>query len=129
MKANEEKAHVEPTPAALRPRLGERVYVRELPTPPEVAEAVELCSKTKGKWGETRQEMEDRFKLEYYYGGTVVAYVYTAQGIAVVATEDMTQEEYDACKAQVTPAERSKLRAAVPPVWNEARIGFLESVE
>jgi hypothetical protein len=119
MKAGEEVVHVEPTLVALRPRPGVRVYVRDLPTPPEVAEAVELCSKSLIKGGETRQEVEDRFKLEYYYGGRVVAYVYTAQGIAVVATEDMTQEEYDAAKAQVTSTERSRLCAAVPPVWNE----------
>src|SRR5260370_14371527 len=96
--------------------------MKDLPTPPEVVEAVELCCQEKGNWGETRQEMEERFKLDYYYGGTVVAYLRTAQGLAIVATEDMTQAEYDAAKARLTPAERAKLRAAVPPVWNEALV-------
>jgi hypothetical protein len=127
MKAKEEKVGVEPTRVVLRPRPGEPIYVRELPTPPEVAEVVELYCIPRRSGVKERQEVQEQFNFDFYFSGKIAAYLRTPQGIAVVATDDMPQEEYDAAKAKLTPAERAKLIIFGVPEWNVARIGCLES--
>jgi hypothetical protein len=112
------KPTVEPLPG----RANGWIYLNELPTPPEVAEAVEASSKRRGNNAKQKQDLLERSKLEYYFAGQVVAYLRTPQGRAVVATSKMTQDEYDAAKARLTSAERSKLISYVPSPWNEARI-------
>jgi hypothetical protein len=119
------KPTVEPPPG----RANGWIYLNDLPTPPEVAEAVESSSKRRGNNAKQKQDLLERSKLEYYFAGQVVAYLRTPQGRAVVASSKMTQEEYDAAKARLSPTERANLTVDIPLPWNQALIPFYFPVE
>jgi hypothetical protein len=119
MKTNEEKVSVEPTPAALRPRLGEWVYVRDLPTPPEVAEAVaSYCTRCRYS-GRKKQKVEDQFKLAFYYGGRCIGSLQTPRGPAVVLSDHLTQEECAEVRRSLPGRERQALIYEVVPPWDD----------
>src|SRR5438552_3002210 len=47
-----------------------RVCLRDLPTPPELAEDIERLAKKRGYWRKKDQrELEEELKLQFYYGG------------------------------------------------------------
>jgi hypothetical protein len=119
MKAGEEKVHVAPTPAAMHVRPGEWVYVRELPTPPQVAEAVaSYCSRHRYS-GRRKQEVEDQFKLAFYYGGRCIGSLQTSRGPAVVLSDLLTQEECTAVRRSLPEAERQALVYEVVSPWED----------
>jgi hypothetical protein len=122
MKANEEKVRVEPTAAAIGMRPGERVYVRELPTPTEVAEAVDSYCNRYRYTGKRRQEVEDQFKLAFYYGGRCIGSLQTARGSAIVLSDFLTPEECAEVRRSLPEAERQALVYEVVSRWNDTPV-------
>jgi hypothetical protein len=97
------------------------VYVKDLPTPPEVAEAVDSYCKHYGYRGKKRLEVEEQFKLSFYYGGKYVGYLRRPEGLAIFEAVG-TPEEYAAFKASLPPQDRQRLMLYAAPVWNESSI-------
>src|SRR5262249_10566882 len=62
-----------------------RVRLRDLPAPPEVVAEAERWRKT---YGGRAQDVDDRVKLQYYYGGQTVYGVRTLEGLVVVPIPD-----------------------------------------
>jgi hypothetical protein len=108
-----------------RPSISEvkplRVVVRQLPTPPEVAERVSKRKKEMG-WLWPRkcaQQYEDALKIGYYYGGQCVAVLYTKEGPVIVAAGRRDSDEFDAQLAHLSPEERSNAARDWPRPWND----------
>ncbi len=98
-----------------------RVVVRQLPTPPEVAEIVRKRTKEMG-WGWRRkdaQQYEDALKIGYYYGGQCVAVLRTSEGPVIVAAGRRDSDEFDAQLAYLSPQERSSAYRDWPRLWND----------
>ena len=97
-----------------------RVCLRELPTPPEVAAEAERWVKQYGRSGKNgRRDAEDRFKLQYYYGGQEVYTVRTAGGLVVIPIPEQYQSTPDLRYRLLTAAERTTACLEVPPPWND----------
>ncbi len=118
-----------PAPASSEPPQGPsmaevqplRVVVRQLPTPPEVAEIVRKRTKEMG-WGWRRkdaQQYEDALKIGYYYGGQCVAVLRTSEGPVIVAAGRRDSDEFDAQLAYLSPQERSSAYRDWPRLWND----------
>ena len=106
----------------VEPPLGKEngwVYLADLPTPPEVAEVMDAACKGQRFSEQERQELLERSKFEYYFAGKVVSFLETPRGLAIVASDDMPQTDYDAAKARLSPSDRAKLVATIPPYFNE----------
>jgi len=67
----------------------QRVRLRDLPTPSEVRAEAERCFQKYG-WGgkKNRRELEERLKLQFYYGGEAVYVLRTPEGPVVIPIEE-----------------------------------------
>ncbi len=105
-----------PLPAEGQPM---RVKLRELPTPPEVAEEVK---KNCRGWFWRRKdvrEVEEELKLQYYFGGHAVSYFGTKEGLVIVAAGVRDSDAYDQLLSFLTPEERSRTVLDFPCRWHE----------
>ena len=85
-----------------------RQRIRDLPTPPEVAEAAKAYCKRLGFWGKkARLEMEEQMKLQHYYAGKWIKCMWTDEGpVVVAAAEDLSDPLFDEQLSFLTPEER-----------------------
>lgn len=96
------------------------VKLRELPTPPEIAEEVRKRCMQLGIWGRKNvQRVEDELKLQYYFGGKYVAYFRSDQGPVIVAAGRSDSEEVGRQLDALSREERQKLIHCFPTVWND----------
>jgi hypothetical protein len=97
-----------------------RVVLRKLPTPPEVAQAVQRRCRQLGFWRRKYvQEVEDELKFQYYYGGQYVAYLQTEEGPVVVAAGRLESETFGHQLDALSPENRRAIHYAVPTIWND----------
>jgi hypothetical protein len=97
-----------------------RVKLRELPTPPEVAEEVKKSCRRVGFWRRKYvQQVEDELKLQYYFGGQAVSYLHTNEGPVVVAAGDRASDAYDRLLAFLPPQERRQAILDLPSRWHD----------
>jgi hypothetical protein len=97
-----------------------RVKVRALPTPPEVAEEVKKSCRRVGFWRRKYvQQVEDELKLQYYFGGQAVSYLYTREGLVVVAAGDRNSDAYDRLLSFLPPEERRQAILDFPFRWHD----------
>jgi hypothetical protein len=85
-----------------------RQRLNDLPTPPEVTERARQRCKELGLifWRRSRlAQEEERFKLEYYYGGQWIGYIQTKEGKIIVAAGSL-DEAFDEQLAYLSPEER-----------------------
>jgi hypothetical protein len=96
--------------------------LRNLPTPPELAEAVDICCRHAGYGprGRDRRRVEDELKLQYYYGGWDVAYLPTPEGLVVVAAGECESDAFGKALDGLPAAERRRVVYYVPGRWNTA---------
>lgn len=97
-----------------------RVRLRELPTPQAVVRERERRRREydwQGRAG--RQEIEDRLKLEFYYGGQTVYVLSTPQGLVVVPIPERYKDEADLRYVLLTAQERRSACLETLPPWNE----------
>jgi hypothetical protein len=96
------------------------VVLRGLPTPPEVAQAVQRRCRQLGLWRRKYvQEVEDELKFQYYYGGQYVAYLRTDEGPVVVAAGRLESEAFGHQLDALSPENRRAIHYNVPSVWND----------
>jgi hypothetical protein len=96
----------------------ERVRLRDLPTPAEVAaEAERWCKKYGSRGQKGRREMEEQLKLQYYYGGQPVYIVRTPDGPVVIPIPDRYKDTPDLRHVLLTPEERPHACLEIPPLW------------
>jgi hypothetical protein len=108
------------------------VKLRDLPLPAEVAEAAARDCRSLGLWRRRYvEEVEEELKLQYYFGGTYVAYLRSADGPVVVAAGAPQSEAFGRQLEAVRPEARRQVVYAVPTIWNdqvsELRTPFHES--
>ena len=97
-----------------------RINLRELPTPPEVAERIRRHCKKLGLWRRRYvQEVEDEIKLSYYFGGRYVAYLKSKDGPIVVAAGKLASEAFQRQLDALLPEERRTVIKWLPDVWND----------
>lgn len=97
-----------------------RQRLRDLPTPPDVAERVQRrCEKLGLSRKESRAEVEEELKLQYYFGGQYVGYLRSAEGKIVIAAGRLDSEEFSRQLDALDPEERRKVVLDVPSRWNE----------
>jgi hypothetical protein len=98
----------------------ERVRLRELPTPAEVIEEGKRWCKKYGYWGKkSRRDVEERMKLQYYFGGKAVYVVHSAEGAIVIPITDRFKNKAGLRYILLTPAERSHACLETPSPWHE----------
>jgi hypothetical protein len=100
---------------------GERVRLRDLPTPPAVsAEAQRWCRKD-GWWGQKRRrEVEEQFKLQFYFGGQAIYLLETPEGPVVIPIPERDKDTPDLRYGLLTPEERPRACLTVPSRWQDA---------
>jgi hypothetical protein len=97
-----------------------RVALRALPTPSEVAAIVQKRCQELGVWRRKYvQEVEDEFKLQYYYGGRCVAYLRTSEGPVIVAAGRRDSDAFDRQLSYLTTEERYGAIRDWPSPWND----------
>jgi hypothetical protein len=105
--------------------------IRDLPLTGEVAQVVEAyCRDLAVRRKKRREEVASDFKLQYHYGGRVVAIMWTTRGPAVVAVGDQWEEEPIAgLRSRLTPQENLYTHFEYIPPWGDetTRIGVIES--
>lgn len=111
------REHNKPVPATkldLPRRLG------ELPTPPEVVDEVEAHRLRYGRYSvRGRAALEDMLKLQYYFGGQIVAALSTPAGLVILAAGLTDPERVSALVAQ--QRERGEqITLLTPARWREA---------
>ncbi|HYV39616.1 MAG TPA: hypothetical protein VE988_28265 [Gemmataceae bacterium] len=87
-----------------------RQCVQHLPIPPEVAaEAERFCTRLSLWKTKNRREVEERMKLQHYYGGKWIAYLRTGEGLVVVAVaDDLKDPAFDQQLSGLTGEERRR---------------------
>jgi hypothetical protein len=111
-----------PAPAPLCPQEGEvpRVRLRDLPTPPEVAEEAARWCRKPGLWGKrNRREVEEQLKLQYYYGGQAVYVLRGSEGPIVIAIPERFRDVPGLRYVLLTPEERPHACLEAPSVWGD----------
>lgn len=107
-----------PSPAEGEPA---RVRLRDLPTPPDVSEEAERWCKKYGRRGEkNRREVEERLKLQYYYGGRPVYLLDTPAGLVVIPITGRYKDTPDLRYVLLTPEERPRACLDTPSPWRDA---------
>jgi hypothetical protein len=100
----------EPVSAPKPPEEGRqlRQRLRDLPTPPAVATFAQKWCGRVGLFGrKARQDLEERLKLQHYYGGTWIAYLRTDEGPVIVAAADsLNDPSFDRQLSFLTADER-----------------------
>jgi hypothetical protein len=97
-----------------------RIRLRDLPTPPEVAEAVEEVCRTHGfRKARHRQRIEDDLKYCFYFGGVNTAVLPTPEGRIIVAVGDLRTEQFGRQLEQLSPEERTKRFIFWAPAWDD----------
>jgi hypothetical protein len=110
-----------PSPGEGKPQ---RVRLRDLPTPPEVAEQAKQSCR---KYGWNRQDVEDQLKLQYYYGGQSIYILSTSQGPVVIPIEERYKDTPDLRYALLTPEERPHAGLTIPSCWHDPVSEILSS--
>jgi hypothetical protein len=112
-----------PVPTALPTPEG-RVWLRDLPMPAELVPIIDECCSPDWFWqrAKHRRYLENRFKLEWYFGGHYVEYLITPQGYAVVAVDDLSEGGFHRLRDQLPVEERDQLRGEAVSRWNEPRL-------
>jgi hypothetical protein len=91
-----------------------------LPTPPELAHAVDAACQEQGVEGASyRRLATEEFKLQYYFGGQDVAYLETPAGRVVVAAGTLGLPDFDAAWQALSPEERLDAILVCPEPWPE----------
>jgi hypothetical protein len=95
--------------------------VRDLPAPPEVAQAIEeYCQRMGFRRGRWRRWAEDVIKLQYHYGGKIAAVMETPRGLVVVAAgESLDSEPIASFRASLTPEQSSLTALHFLSPWND----------
>jgi hypothetical protein len=120
MSANQQSVNSR-EPVAAGENTGDWVHLDDLPTAPELAEAIDAYCAHYGYRGEERRRVEEQFKLAFYYGGKTVGYLRTPRGIAV-CTAVATVEEYAAVKSRLSSQQRKEIMLYTASPWNEASL-------
>jgi hypothetical protein len=100
--------------------------LKDLPTTPELSEALEVwrkhfCLRKVPVWD------EEELKLQYHFGGQDVACIRTPQGRAVLAAG--TSEEVAARLDQLTREERTRVTLVFPEPWGAVELLAVTSDE
>jgi hypothetical protein len=114
-----------PPPAATPaqgPRKPMRQWLKDLPTPPEVAERATRRLEQFGVifWRRYWQlEFEEKLKLQWYYGGQYVVYLPRKEGLLVLAAGQL-DEAFEQQIACLDPSERREaIKERIDP-WNDS---------
>jgi len=94
-------------------------HLRDLATPPEIAEYVKKqCA---GLWFGRKKEqhrLEEELKLQYYFGGIYVGYLRTPEGGVVVAAGRSDGEVFWKQLEALPQEVRYRVVRFPPPIWN-----------
>jgi hypothetical protein len=116
------------SPAAAGEEEPQRVRLRDLPTPPEVIEEVEQwCQKYRLGGKKHRQEAEEQFKLQYYFGGRAIYTLPTPEGLVVIPITGRYRGMPGLRYILFTSEERSRACHTVPSPWNDTAGEILSS--
>ncbi len=97
-----------------------RVRLRDLPTPPEVIEEVEKwCRKYRLRGKKRRGDVEEEFKLQYYYGGQAIYTLPTPEGLVVIPIAERSRGTPGLRYILFSPEERSRVCHTVPSPWQD----------
>src|ERR1700712_5421042 len=114
-----ESHYIDHAAALPKPSLetGTRLWVRDLPTPPELLPDIEDSVRRYGGWfrrARTRRYAEKSLKFAWYFGGHFVAYLYSPEDYPILLV-DCPHEEgiYYKIRNQLPPEEREQLRLEV----------------
>jgi hypothetical protein len=107
-----------------------RQQLRDLPTPPEVAEAAQRFRKRLGWEWRPLRAIEDELKLQYYYGGQEIRCLFGKDGPIIVAIYRGDDEDYRNQLQALSAQEKQEAVVLVPSVFNDPNaeiIGFYSS--
>lgn len=95
--------------------------VRELPAPPDLASEIEAfcrrCGFVPGRWPDW---VADELKLQYHYGGKIVAVLQTDRGPVVLATGDSLESpEIAGLRESLTSEENERTVLESLPHWDD----------
>jgi hypothetical protein len=97
-----------------------RVVLKDLETPPALAEAIEEACKHFGfRSPRDRLYIEEELKLQYYYGGRDVACIETGDGRAILAAGTPYIENWPNALEGLEPDERRKVAILTPEPWDD----------
>ncbi len=94
----------------------QRYRLRDLPTPAEVAEEAKRWCKLRGG---SRREVEEQFKLQYYFGGQEIYKVRTHEGPVVVPIPQRYRDTPGLRYVLLTAEERSSACYTIPSRFND----------
>jgi hypothetical protein len=95
-----------------------QVVLADLPTPPDLAQAVEDCCAHIGRRRakRERQWVEDELKLQYYFGGQSIVFFPGPKGKTVIVMEGISPGDWRRWRQQLPPAERDRYVACIPTI-------------
>jgi hypothetical protein len=98
-----------------------QVALADLPTPPDLAQAVEDCCASLGRrrGRRERQRVEDELKLQYYFGGQHIVSFLGPKGRTVIVMEGISPDDWRRWRQQLTRVERDRYVAYIPPIWDD----------
>jgi hypothetical protein len=99
-----------------------RVWLHDLPLPPELVPELEYQCQRYWFWqrAKYRRFHEDELKLQWYFGGHLIYYLWAPTGIAVVSVGGPTGEgAFHRFRDQLPVAERDQLRSEYVFPWND----------
>jgi hypothetical protein len=109
-----------PTASAEREEAAVRVRLDDLATPAEVtAETEEWCKKYGWRGKTSRHAVEERLKLQYYYGGQGVYLLPTPAGLVVVPIPERYKDTPDLRYVLLSAEERLHATLEFPAPWQD----------
>jgi hypothetical protein len=104
----------------MSPGEGVRVRLRDLPTPPDVLAEVEHWWRKYGHRGKDRwRELEEQFKLQYYYGGQPIYVLRSPEGTVVLPIAERYRDTPGLRYVLLTVEERPRACLTIPPRWRD----------
>jgi len=100
-------------------------YVRDLPTPPEVTTLIEAKCRGRGwwwRWWHRRllDPATEDLKLQYHYGGKIVAVMNTDRGLVVIAAgDDFDSPALANLRERLPPEVYQRTALEYLPPWND----------
>ena len=105
-----------------KPSLENRIWLRDLPTPPELVPVIEEYCRRFWFWERAaqRRSVAERYKLQWYFGGHHVSFLVTPHGYAVLKLDDVSEGSTHRLRVQLPVEERDQLRNWFIEKWNDA---------
>ena len=98
----------------------DRVRLNDLPTPPEVLEEVERwCAKHGRRGREGKRAVEEKFKLQFHFGGRAIYLLNTPEGSVVLPIAERHRNTPDLRYVLLTADERPGACLTIPPRWRD----------